>query len=371
MLNVVCTKQSRRRGYYYCYSWDVSLLESFQQVNPIQFIPIAKRSYSKITTSSTRKPIGIGYGRIPSRWMDDPVRYYSKLHTTITSSVSSSNIVTTRWMMVQTTGSRSRYQNSMILRPFFQPRCYGDYTYTHLYHNNIIFSRNLCSNSRRTSILLPEIDTAVADYIQECIKSVRDSMMLETDEDIHNVINGIWKALKPIYGKNMKVSHIQSFGLDGIIELAKAVQIELVKAQKKNRTNNNQKQLSTKIRFDIPHHKTHYILDWKIGQSILDVAKNNIDLLGEYMEGTCNGTMSCSTCHIYIKDPMIQQLLIEPEESELDMLDLAYEVIEHTSRLGCQIKLSEELYQFSIQHGPITVTIPAGVNNVWHVNTWF
>lgn len=218
-----------------------------------------------------------------------------------------------------------------------------------------------------SSDVLKEIDIDGLNYINECLKQNSD-FATKTDDDINAIIHGMWKALKPIYGSHINVSQIQSFGASGIIDLAKAVQQEIIKS---SRNSSSRSKKRTKVRFHIPHHRTEHILDWMIGQSILDVAKNNSHLLGEYMEGTCGGTMSCSTCHIYIYDPQVQQLLVPADESELDMLDLAYESIENISRLGCQIKLSDELYELSLRNGPITVTIPSGVNNVWHVNTWF
>ncbi|XP_028417271.1 uncharacterized protein LOC114541667 [Dendronephthya gigantea] len=59
----------------------------------------------------------------------------------------------------------------------------------------------------------------------------------------------------------------------------------------------------------------------KYGDSLLDVAKNNdIDL-----EGACEGTLSCSTCHlIFDPDEFAKLDLPEPDDEELDMLDLAY-----------------------------------------------
>lgn len=71
----------------------------------------------------------------------------------------------------------------------------------------------------------------------------------------------------------------------------------------------------------------------KIGDSLLDVAKDNdLDL-----EGACEGTLSCSTCHLIFDPEEMKTLnLDEPSDEELDMLDLAYG-LEDTSRLGCQI----------------------------------
>ncbi|CAB4014469.1 adrenodoxin, mitochondrial [Paramuricea clavata] len=76
----------------------------------------------------------------------------------------------------------------------------------------------------------------------------------------------------------------------------------------------------------------------KQGDSLLDVAKNNdIDL-----EGACEGTLSCSTCHL-IFDPDEHAMLDLPpaDDEELDMLDLAYGLTP-TSRLGCQIEVTEK-----------------------------
>ena len=74
-----------------------------------------------------------------------------------------------------------------------------------------------------------------------------------------------------------------------------------------------------------------------VGLSILEVAHNNeIDL-----EGACEGSLACATCHVVLEDK-VYNMLDEPEEAEEDMLDLAFGLT-HTSRLGCQIILTKEL----------------------------
>ena len=74
-----------------------------------------------------------------------------------------------------------------------------------------------------------------------------------------------------------------------------------------------------------------------IGLSILEVAhENNIDL-----EGACEGSLACATCHVILEEK-IYNTLEEPTEAEEDMLDLAFGLT-HTSRLGCQIILTKEL----------------------------
>ena len=78
-------------------------------------------------------------------------------------------------------------------------------------------------------------------------------------------------------------------------------------------------------------------VDASIGLSLLEVAhENNIDL-----EGACEGSLACATCHVILEEK-IYNILEQPTEAEEDMLDLAFGLT-HTSRLGCQIILTKEL----------------------------
>jgi ferredoxin len=107
--------------------------------------------------------------------------------------------------------------------------------------------------------------------------------------------------------------------------------------------------------------------------------------LRPYLECACNGLMACSTCHVIVEPEFFARMqgthwhhhfvsfathglpqpvgltrsadYAVPQDSEMDMLDLAYGLTE-TSRLGCQIKLRPEL-------DGMTLTIPDGVNNVF------
>ncbi|XP_055314825.1 adrenodoxin-like protein 2, mitochondrial [Sitodiplosis mosellana] len=91
----------------------------------------------------------------------------------------------------------------------------------------------------------------------------------------------------------------------------------------------------------------------KIGDSLLDVVVNNsIDLEGF---GACEGTLTCSTCHLIFKQDDYDRLPEKPGDEELDMLDLAYELTD-TSRLGCQIILSKEL-------NGLEVRVPTTIND--------
>jgi len=88
-----------------------------------------------------------------------------------------------------------------------------------------------------------------------------------------------------------------------------------------------------------------------IGLSVLEIAhRNKIDL-----EGACEGSLACSTCHVVI-DAEWYDLLPDASEDEEDMLDLAFGLT-HTSRLGCQIIITEEL-------DGLTVQLPAATRNM-------
>ncbi|CAG5036879.1 unnamed protein product [Parnassius apollo] len=77
-----------------------------------------------------------------------------------------------------------------------------------------------------------------------------------------------------------------------------------------------------------------------VGDSLLDVVVNN-DLNIEGF-GACEGTVTCSTCHVILKPEDFERLPEEASDEERDMLDLAYGLTD-TSRLGCQITLTKEL----------------------------
>ncbi|TMW52527.1 hypothetical protein DOY81_002352 [Sarcophaga bullata] len=89
----------------------------------------------------------------------------------------------------------------------------------------------------------------------------------------------------------------------------------------------------------------------KEGDSLLDVVvNNNIDLDGF---GACEGTLTCSTCHLILKSEDYNKLPDKPSDEELDMLDLAYDLTD-TSRLGCQINLTEDMDGLEV-HVPVTI----------------
>ena len=88
-----------------------------------------------------------------------------------------------------------------------------------------------------------------------------------------------------------------------------------------------------------------------VGLSVLEIAhQNNIDL-----EGACEGSLACSTCHVIV-DSEWYDTLPDAQEEEEDMLDLAFGLT-HTSRLGCQIIMKEEL-------DGLVVTLPSATRNM-------
>ncbi|XXQ31258.1 2Fe-2S ferredoxin-type domain-containing protein [Plasmodiophora brassicae] len=69
----------------------------------------------------------------------------------------------------------------------------------------------------------------------------------------------------------------------------------------------------------------------EVGENLLNAAHaNDIDL-----EGACECSLACSTCHVVL-EPKVYEALPEPSDEENDMLDMAYGLTE-TSRLGCQV----------------------------------
>ena len=87
------------------------------------------------------------------------------------------------------------------------------------------------------------------------------------------------------------------------------------------------------------------------GISVLEAAhKYSVPL-----EGACEGSLACSTCHVIVAPEWFDKLK-EATEDEEDMLDLAFGLT-HTSRLGCQIIMSDAL-------DGLKVTLPAATRNM-------
>ncbi|MEQ8652674.1 MAG: 2Fe-2S iron-sulfur cluster-binding protein [Kiloniellales bacterium] len=75
------------------------------------------------------------------------------------------------------------------------------------------------------------------------------------------------------------------------------------------------------------------------GLTVMEGARDN-NIPG--IEAACGGACSCSTCHVYV-DPAWVGRLPEKDEIEEDMLDFAFEPDPETSRLTCQLTVTDEL----------------------------
>ena len=79
-------------------------------------------------------------------------------------------------------------------------------------------------------------------------------------------------------------------------------------------------------------------VDGVLGSTVMETAIRNA-IPG--IEAECGGACACATCHVYV-DEAWREKTGEPSPMEEDMLDFGYDV-RATSRLSCQIKVSEEL----------------------------
>ena len=92
-------------------------------------------------------------------------------------------------------------------------------------------------------------------------------------------------------------------------------------------------------------------VDAPLGLSVLEIAhRNGID-----MEGACEGSLACSICHVVVEGDWFDRLSPASEDEE-DMLDLAFGLT-HTSRLGCQILMTDAL-------DGLVVRLPAATRNM-------
>lgn len=84
------------------------------------------------------------------------------------------------------------------------------------------------------------------------------------------------------------------------------------------------------------------------GLSVLEIAhRNKLDI-----EGACEGSLACATCHVVIDAAWFPKLKAASEEEE-DMLDLAFGLTA-TSRLGCQVIVTREMDGMVVKLPPST-----------------
>ena len=107
--------------------------------------------------------------------------------------------------------------------------------------------------------------------------------------------------------------------------------------------------MGLKVQFTVPRGKI-VEAEAEPGDNLLRVGQ----AAGLPLEGTCEGQMACSTCHVIVAAEWFDKLMPASEEEE-DMLDFAAGV-RRTSRLSCQIELTPE-------HDGLSVSIPSQSND--------
>jgi len=99
----------------------------------------------------------------------------------------------------------------------------------------------------------------------------------------------------------------------------------------------------TRVRFISADGRTVREVDAAPGARLLEVAQAD----GQPLEGTCEGQMACSTCHVIVAAEDFAKLR-PASEMEDDLLDLAAGVTRH-SRLACQIMLDPGLESLTVR----------------------
>lgn len=99
----------------------------------------------------------------------------------------------------------------------------------------------------------------------------------------------------------------------------------------------------TRVRFLKPDGELDREVEAAPGINLLDLAQAH----GQPLEGSCEGAMACSTCHVVVASADFARLPRASEEED-DLLDLAAHVT-RTSRLACQIVLTAELETLTVR----------------------
>lgn len=79
-------------------------------------------------------------------------------------------------------------------------------------------------------------------------------------------------------------------------------------------------------------------VDAPVGSTVME---NAVKTMIPGIEAECGGACACATCHVYVDDAWADKVG-SPQPMEEDMLDFAYD-LRATSRLSCQIKMTDEL----------------------------
>ena len=163
------------------------------------------------------------------------------------------------------------------------------------------------------------------------------------------VAAGVVETLARTPGMKANVHSMAAMGERGLRALAGAVEREQADLAQRHAG-----KAAVSVLVHVPHERHSFRVAAVEGDNLMEVAAAHPDSLGTYLECACGGNAACSTCHVVVDEATFTRLP-PPDEDELDMVELAYGVTD-TSRLGCQLVLSEV---------DIEVTIPDGVNNHW------
>lgn len=98
-----------------------------------------------------------------------------------------------------------------------------------------------------------------------------------------------------------------------------------------------------RIRFISADGSHETMVQASIGDRLLDIAQAH----GQPLEGTCEGAMACSTCHVHLVGGDADKLP-PPSEEEEDMLDFAAGA-NRQSRLACQIRLTADIASLDVK----------------------
>jgi 2Fe-2S ferredoxin len=94
--------------------------------------------------------------------------------------------------------------------------------------------------------------------------------------------------------------------------------------------------------------ETRTIEDATTGITLMEVSKQN-GVAG--VLGNCGGGAACGTCHVYV-DAHWQEQLPAPDSIEADMLEMLEDTRQESSRLACQIRLTDALDGLTVTVAP-------------------
>ena len=87
-------------------------------------------------------------------------------------------------------------------------------------------------------------------------------------------------------------------------------------------------------------------LEGDSNSSLMEILRDS----GLDIEAACGGCCACATCHVYINDQWLEKISPKDDDEE-SMLDQAFDV-RNSSRLSCQINLSEDLDGIELELAP-------------------